>query len=157
MLSRQATPSKLFLPPFWKGIYSTKNSCSPFQKGPCVEESKQEVIKVVSLVKMVKMYQVYPSTLCMLGNFACFFFSPPVDWKKKSFRNTISVSNNVDPGQARHYRAWSGSKLFAKVISRQQESPQAEKEFKRNGYYKWHNCIIYLSYACIVVTVWKQI
>ena len=42
--------------------------------------------------------------------------------------NTIRVSNSLDPDQARHCRACSGSKLFAKVISRQQKSPLAGKE-----------------------------
>ena len=47
--------------------------------------------------------------LIMLGNFACFLFS--VDFflkltfskKKKSFRNTIRVSNSLDPDQAWHF------------------------------------------------------
>ena len=38
-------------------------------------------------------------TLCMLGNFACFF----VVCGKKSFRNTIRVSNSLDPDQARRF------------------------------------------------------
>ena len=43
---------------------------------------------------------------------------------KDSFRNTIIVSNGLDPDQDWH----SGSKLLAKVISRQQKSPQARKD-----------------------------
>ena len=43
------------------------------------------------------------------------------DFKKFSVRNTIRVSNSLAPDQAWHCvrPAWSGSKLFAKVISRQ--------------------------------------
>ena len=48
-------------------------------------------------------------TLCMLGNFTVFFLFFCSLWtffklsfKKKSFRNTISVSNSSDPDQARH-------------------------------------------------------
>ena len=46
-------------------------------------------------------------TLCMLGNFACFFcclliFSKST-FSKNSFRNTIRVSNSLDPDQARHF------------------------------------------------------
>ena len=45
-------------------------------------------------------------TLCMLGNFSCFrcrlltFFK--VIFSKDSFRNTIRVSNSLDPDQDRH-------------------------------------------------------
>ena len=49
----------------------------------------------------------------MLGNFPCFLLSAGLFSKltssKNSFRNTISVSNNLDPDI-------SGSKVFAKVI-----------------------------------------
>ena len=46
-------------------------------------------------------------TLCMLGNFSKHFcclliFSKLFFEKKKSFRNTIRVSNSLDPDQARH-------------------------------------------------------
>ena len=43
----------------------------------------------------------------MLGNFT--FFLSPVDFlfnssfQKKSFKNTIRMSNRLDPDQARHY------------------------------------------------------
>ena len=47
-------------------------------------------------------------TLCMLGNFymlfCClwiFFFKST--FSKTSFRNTIRLSNSLDPDQARHY------------------------------------------------------
>ena len=46
---------------------------------------------------------------CMLGNFECFFFLSSVDFfkdqlfLKKSFRNTIRVSNSLHPDQARHF------------------------------------------------------
>ena len=46
-------------------------------------------------------------TLCMLGNFACFlssvdfFFSKSFFFSKKYFRNAISMSNSLDPDQAR--------------------------------------------------------
>ena len=61
-------------------------------------------------------------TLCMLSNFTCFFsvgwwFFLKSTFSKNSFRNIIRVSNSLEPDQARH-RAWSGSILFAKVISR---------------------------------------
>ena len=44
--------------------------------------------------------------------------------KINSFRDTIRVPNGLDPD---HWPS-SGSKLFAKVISRQQKSPLARKE-----------------------------
>ena len=46
-------------------------------------------------------------TLCMLGNFVCFLvvygFFFKLTFSKKSFRNTIRVSNSSDPDQARHF------------------------------------------------------
>ena len=45
-------------------------------------------------------------THCMLGNFSCFccqlltFYE--IDFLKKSFRNTIRVSNALDPDQDKH-------------------------------------------------------
>ena len=72
----------------------------------------------------------------MLGNFAFFFFFfflfvclfvffivcgffLNYFFSNKSFRNTIRVSNSLDPDQARRF-VEPGSKLFAKVISRRQ-------------------------------------
>ena len=60
------------------------------------------------------------------GIFSCFFvvcwlFSKST-FSKKSFRNTIRVSNGLDPG-----RSWFGSKLFAKVISRGLLRPNKKK------------------------------
>ena len=61
-------------------------------------------------------------TLFMLGNFSCFccrllhfFFFQNYFFLQISFRNTSKVSDSFDSDQDRH----SGSKLFAKVISRQ--------------------------------------
>ena len=47
-------------------------------------------------------------THCLLGNFACFFFLSSADFSeltfsKSSFTNTITVSNSLDPDQARHF------------------------------------------------------
>ena len=66
-----------------------------------------------------KFFQLF---LCMLGNFACFFgldffFFFKFPFSKKSFRNTIRVSNTLDPDQVQHF-VQTGSKLFAKDISR---------------------------------------
>ena len=62
-----------------------------------------------------------------LGNYSCFccclltFFK--ISLFKKFFRDTINVSNGLDPDQDRH----SGPKLFAKVISRRQKLLLARK------------------------------
>ena len=61
--------------------------------------------------------QIYSAllTLCMLGNFACIFvvcffffffffvFFNYFFFQNKSFRNTIRVSDSLDPDQARHF------------------------------------------------------
>ena len=50
---------------------------------------------------------IHSLTLCMLGNFSCFccrlltFFSK-LTFSKNFFRNTIRVSNGLDPDQDRH-------------------------------------------------------
>ena len=69
-------------------------------------------------------------SLCMLCNFACFlsfadffFFFSKSSFSKNSFRNTIRVTNSLDPDQARQ----NGSKLFAKVICRRHCSSQGAK------------------------------
>ena len=44
--------------------------------------------------------------LCLLGNFACLFCRLLIFFKiilKKKIRNTIRVSNSLDPDQARHF------------------------------------------------------
>ena len=53
-------------------------------------------------------------------------------YSKKKFRNTINhqVSNSFGPDQDQHL-SWSGSKLFAKVISRRKKSLFARKEVKK--------------------------
>ena len=57
------------------------------------------------------------------------FFSKIHFFKKKSFRNTIRVSKEFGSRSGPTFcRAWSGSKLFAKVISRWQKSPIVGKE-----------------------------
>ena len=64
------------------------------------------------------MYVLISLTHCMLGTFSCFLSSPDFFFKitffKNSFMNTIRMSNSlalIRPDE-------SGSKLFAKVISR---------------------------------------
>ena len=46
-------------------------------------------------------------TLCLLGSFSCFlssaFFLQNHFFSKNSLRNTIRVSNSLDPDQARHF------------------------------------------------------
>ena len=81
-------------------------------------------------------------TLCTLGYFACFFFCRLwifsllfffffflIKLYKKSFGiYHQSVKQFGSRSGPMFCRAWSGSKLFAKVISRRQKSPRAWKE-----------------------------
>ena len=60
-----------------------------------------------SLGIICKNYSQTWLTHCLLGNFSCFFvvcwfFSKLFFWKK-SFRNTIRMSNSMDPDQARRF------------------------------------------------------
>ena len=74
-----------------------------------------------------------PLTLCMLDNFS-WFFQTSEDifqqyfFSKYSFRNNIRVSDSLDSDPA-----WSRSKLFAKIISRWQNSPLAGIEIDSNN------------------------
>ena len=54
----------------------------------------------------------FPTFLSSAYFFVLFFFFPKSTFSKKSFRNTIRMSNSLDPG-----RAWSGSELFQKLLT----------------------------------------
>ena len=59
----------------------------------------------------------YVYDFCRLLIFFFFFYL----FSKKSFRNTIIVSNSLDPDQPGHFVGpLSGSKLFANIISGRQ-------------------------------------
>ena len=70
-----------------------------FQELFSMKNKKRKVLKVSSAAVVLDTL-----TLCMLGNFACFFvvcgFFLKLTFSKKSFRNTIRVSNSLDPDQA---------------------------------------------------------
>ena len=67
-------------------------------------------------------------TLWMLGNFSCLCCHLLPRLKKKSFSNTIRVSNGLDPDQDRqNVHPDLGPKMFAKFISRQQITPSLPK------------------------------
>ena len=70
----------------------------------------------------------------------CWHFSKLI-FSKQSFRNSIRVSRSAPTLCC----SWSGSKLFAKVISRQQKSPPARKELS-NVHRK---SVIQTSYAVL--------
>ena len=63
-------------------------------------------------------------TICRLGNFACFFivcgFFSKLTFPKNSFRNTIRVSNSLDPDQAQQ-NVGPDLDLLIKVISRRHD------------------------------------
>ena len=94
----------------------------------------------------------------MLGNFSYFCchrltFSKWT-FSKISFRNTISVSNGLDPDQDRDSvcpdlglfcLSWSGSKLFTKVISRLLKSPLVRKELTLS---RWETVTIFSHLSC---------
>ena len=97
-------------------------------------------------------------TLCMLGNFACFFvicgfccFFLKLTDSKKSFRKTINVKQFWSRAGPTFCWAWPGSKLFAKVISRLQKSPLVGKELIWNRG-MWENTEQYYNKSMILAT-----
>ena len=73
-------------------------------------------------------------TLCMLGNFTCFFvicsFFKTIFSKKIFPEYHQSVKQFGSRSGPTFCQAWSGSKLFAKVISKWQKSPLVKKDLK---------------------------
>ena len=73
-----------------------------------VSRQQKNVKKISGDKELISKYKINILTLCLLANFACiivvcgFFFSKKT-FSKKSFRNTIRVSNNLDPDQAWHF------------------------------------------------------
>ena len=88
------------------------------------------------------------STLCMLGNFSCFC------WRLLTFFK-INFFNNFFQEYYQHAKlfwsrwgptfchSWSGSKLFAKVISRWQKLQPARKEFILGLMQEWTKMLEY--------------
>ena len=69
------------------------------------------------------------TTLCMLGNFRAFCRLRIFFFFKQIFQEYHQSVKKFGPRFGPTIcRAWSGSKLFAKVISRRQKSPLARKE-----------------------------
>ena len=74
--------------------------------------------KVISRRQKLRLARKWTLYLCMLGNFTCLNYLSSVELfkttflKKTSFRNTIRVSNSLDPD---HCHAWSGAKLLQLV------------------------------------------
>ena len=73
--------------------------------------------------KMTRKYETSPSTLWMLGNFARFFCRLliffKINFSKKFFQKYHqSIKQFGSRSGLTYCQAWSGSKLFAKIISR---------------------------------------
>ena len=94
---------------------------NPFSIGRSVNKKKRENTNKLKICL----------ALCMLGNFSCFPCRLSAFFKINFFdMNTIRALIGLDPYQDRRSVVrWnlSGSKLFAKVISRQQNSPLARR------------------------------
>ena len=94
-------------------------------------------------VKAVSVYEIkpVPLTLSMLCNFACFFlflfFLSSVEifltnfFKKTSFRNTIRMSNRLDPDQARNFVGPDlDPNCLQRLLAADKKSPPAGKQLK---------------------------
>ena len=92
------------------------------------------------------------------------------NWEIQFFRNTIRVSNSLDPDQAGHLfcQTWSWSKLFAKVISSRQKynkisliltMPNSDKSYLKTVYnliiisYFWEYTSKLLTFDRILYTL----
>ena len=87
----------------------------------------QEPNKPVNLM-LINTLSCKALTLCMLGNFACFFCHLWIFLKTNFFKKIFqeyhqSVKQFGSRSGPTFYWAWSGSKLFAKFISRRQKLP----------------------------------
>ena len=73
-------------------------------------------------------------SICMLGNYSCFYFRLLTFLKNKVFKNkpprtTIRVSNSLDPDEDGHSVGLHlGSKCLQKAIGKRQNYPLACKE-----------------------------
>ena len=76
----------------------------------CFFPKKVNALEKPLFLKIMSSFFFFFLTLCMLDNFTCSFvvcgFFLKICFfkkKKKSFRNTIRVSNSLDPDHARHF------------------------------------------------------
>ena len=99
-----------------------------------VSMKSQESCKIVrKSTKCIQSLNLLNLTLCMLGKFACFFvicgLFLKLTFSKKIFQEYHQCVQQFGSRSGPTFsRAYSGSKLLSKVISRQQQLPQAEKE-----------------------------
>ena len=101
-------------------------------------------------------YSLHAGYCCMLFCRLVDFFLK-INFFKKSFRNTISVEQFRSRSVPKFCQAWSGSKLFAKVISRRQKLPLAGKCEVGifdviSGIYIWYFWYIYTFYYFFMKT-----
>ena len=85
------------------------------------------------------------------------FFFFKLNFQKKSFRNTLSVKQFGTRSGPTKCRAWSGSKLFAKDISRRQKLSLAWKELmleftRRNLFFSFRTCTVVHSQLSFIST-----
>ena len=70
--------------------------------------------------------------ICLLGNFACFLLSQNQHFQKKSLRNTIRVSNILDPDQAQHFV---GPDLGPNCLQRLSADDTSRQRVNISGYF----------------------
>ena len=78
-------------------------------------------------------------TLCMLGNFSCFYCllltSIKIGFSRNSFRNTIRVANSLDQDQVPHSIGPDLGLNCLQRVSADGKSPLAKKELKIGMYH----------------------
>ena len=92
--------------------------------------------------------------LPVLGNFVCFFvvclFFSKSTFLKYSFRNTIKVSNSLDPDQARHLGGHGLGPNCLQMLSADDTSRQSFNSCHAEYFYVLHSSPILIMLTCSI-------
>ena len=89
------------------------------------------------------MYSIAVSTPCLLGNFECFFVVCRF-FQYQLIRNTIRVSNSLDPDQTRHFVGPDLGPNCLQMLSAGDTSRQRVNNLSE--------LLIWMSISCVIVT-----
>ena len=99
-------------------------------KGPSDHHILKQEVEIYLTYSFNAMNSTWLYNICMLGNFLCFYWQLLTFSKLTFSKNSFSVQWFRSRSGPTFYRSWSGSKLFANVISRWLKSLQTRKDKK---------------------------